>query len=453
VVRGISLALLVAIGVTGCARYRAAPLARGSNLKTSLDDLDRTVPGTGPHSSTRRIAIDRPLEIKDIGLLAILNDPALRSESGERALARASLRQARLLPNPSFNFSYATLLGGPGTVPAYTASLTEDVAAIVTYRARVKSASAHVAAVDADQLWREWQVAQRAQLLAFDLAEGDRSISLAQHEFDLIAREVAVVRKATAAGNVALPALAPMLTAEASARQTLASLNLTRDQNWRALDSLLGLVPGVQFPIAAASVPPLPARFDHLITSLPARRPDLVALQLGYRSAEERVRAAILGQFPAFVLGGAGGSDTSGVLSSGPTATLGLPLFDRNQGQIAATRATRRLLREQYQARLDSAVGAVRGLIIEARRLTADLGRARREAREAKALAHTALAAYREGNLDERSLTDYETAALQRELTVVELARRLGATKIAVRVDLGVGLPMTSIMPAAWGSP
>ncbi len=78
-----------------------------------------------------------------------------------------------------------------------------------------------------------------------------------------------------------------------------------------------------------------------------------MALQLGYSSAEEDVRAAILGQFPALTLGGSYNKDTSDVISAGPTLDFGLPVFDRNQGHIANAAATRVLLRAQYQARLD----------------------------------------------------------------------------------------------------
>lgn len=46
-----------------------------------------------------------------------------------------------------------------------------------------------------------------------------------------------------------------------------------------------------------------------------------------------------------------------GVNDFGPSVTLKLPLFNRNRGQIAIQRATRAVLRQTYQARLDQAVG------------------------------------------------------------------------------------------------
>jgi cobalt-zinc-cadmium efflux system outer membrane protein len=437
----------------GCATYDSLPLSRAPNLASSLSEINATMPPDGAGGPPHRIDLREPIGLDEIGLLAILNDPDLKSEAGEAAAARAGLVQASLLPNPSVSLGYGALLGGPGVAPSYAASLSEDVAALVTYRARVDAAEAHVSQVAADLLWREWQVAQKARLLALDIAEANRSIALVEHQTALLSGEVALVREATRQGNLTLATLAPLLAAEAAAEQSLATLKLGREATWQALDALLGLMPEVRFAIAPSDIPPLPTGIDDLLASLPERRPDLVALQLGYRSADEQVRAAILGQFPAFVLGGSWLSDTTAIRSAGPTVTFDLPIFNRNQGGIAQSRATRLVLHEQYQARLASAVGAVRGLMARAQRLSGDLVEARRAAADAEAQADTARLAYRQGNLDERSVTDYETAALERELTVTDIERSLGEAEIAATVELGLGLPDTTIATPARDAP
>ena len=182
-----------------------------------------------------------------------------------------------------------------------------------------------------------------------------------------------------------------------------------------------------------------------LVATLPERRPDLAALRLGYGSAEEDVRAAILGQFPALAIGGNYGSDTSAVVSAGPSLTFSLPIFDRNQGNIAKTRATRRLLHEQYQAQLDSAVATIHALLAQTARLVADLAQARAAAESARSFAVTARQAFAHGNLDQRSLTDYETTELERALQVVSIERQIGEDRILLSVELGLGLPPTRL--------
>jgi cobalt-zinc-cadmium efflux system outer membrane protein len=444
-------ALAVAAGLAGCASYHALALPGRPDLKASLSGLDRTVPPLGVRDPPRRIDIGRPLTIDEVGLLAILNNPGLRTEPGMIGVARGQLLQATLLPNPSGGFTYGALISGPGTASSLAASLGEDIAAIVTERARIGSAQAHLAEVNASLLWREWQVAQKARQLALDISEEERTIALLGRESRLIGGELAQVRKATAAGNLTIAALAPLLAANAAMQQSLAAQRLARLKSWQALDASLGLVPEVRFAIARPVFGPLPRDLNRLAASLPTRRPDLVALRFGYRSAEENVRAAILGQFPAFTLGAAYGSDTSKVVTIGPSFTFALPVFDRNQARIAQSRATRLLLRAQFEDRLDSAVGTVHALAAQIRRLSADLARARTAAAAAAALARTARRAYGQGNLDQRSLVDYETTALERALQVVTFERLIGEDRIFLAVELGLGLPPARIAPPERG--
>jgi outer membrane protein TolC len=431
--------------VAGCVGYHPAPLPRAANLAADLAALDRTVPPVRTAVPARRIDIARPLTIDDIGLLAILNDPDLKSEPGEAGGAHAGLLQAELLPDPTATFAYGALINGPGTAPAVGGSLAEDITALVTRGARIEAARAHARQIDADLLWREWQAAQKARQLALDIASADRAIDLTRQQLRLLTRELGAVKSAIAAGNLSLGATAPLLTAVATGEQSLTSLHLDWLRNWQALDDLLGLVPSARFAIAAPTFGALPAGLEPLIASLADRRPDLAALRLGYRSAEADLRAAILAQFPALTLGVADGSDTTGVVSAGPSLNLTLPISDRNRGRIAAARATRLMLREQYQARLDGAVGHVHDLLARLRSLSADLDQARQSAAAAQLIARSAGRAYAQGNLDERSLTDYETTALERALEVVALERQLGEDRISLGVELGLGLPATRI--------
>jgi outer membrane protein, heavy metal efflux system len=437
-------ALAVVVGLAGCASYRPAPLPRQPDLAAGLAGLDLSIPTTG-HDPSGAVDIARPLTINDIGLLAILNDPDLKSERGSLDVARAGLLQATLIPDPTATLTYGQLIGGPGTASSIAVSLAQDIAALITRPARVKAAGAHLGAVDAEQLWREWQIAQKARQLAADLYWDGETISLVEAELKLIGAEVAEVRKAIAKGNLTLTALAPLLTAQATTAQSLSGLRLSQLKNWQALDALMGLLPQVRFAIARPTFPALPANPAPLVADLPERRPDIAALHLGYLSAEEDVRAAILGQFPAFSIGPSYGSDTTKVVTIGPSFTFALPIFDRNQRKIAASRATRLLLREQYQARLDAAVANVHALYAQLRRLVADLGPARKAAAGARSLAATARQAYAQGNLDGRSLTDYETTALERAVEVTTIERQIGEDRILLAVELGQGLPHVRI--------
>lgn len=440
-------ALAGALVIGGCASYHPLPLAEQALLADRINDIRHTLPGPAPGMDSPTIDVQKPLSVDQIGLLAILNAPQLLTERGEFDLAQARLIQSSLLPNPSVSLSYAALLGGPGTTGAYVASLSQDIASLLTYRTRVSAARAHVSQVNAKLLWKEWQVAQKARLLAVDLYWGERSISSTEAELASISEAASQVSTAVDAGSLSLPALAPLLASKASAEHALASLQLMQLTNWQDIDALLGMKPNVRFAIDEPRIPAMPANIDALIASIPARRPDLIALQLGYRSADENVRGAILGQFPAFVLGGAWNSDTSDVRSAGPTATFDLPIFNRNQGQVARTRATRRLLHEQYQGRLDDSVSSTLALQARSRRISDYLVKARQDAAAADSQAQAARKAYEQDNLDQRALADYEATAIHRRLDVFGFERGLDEARIALALELGLGLPSTRMAP------
>lgn len=429
----------------GCAVYHPLPLPTTAHLATQLDQLDLTIPAIPGGAPAGRVDISRPLPIDQIGLLAILNDPELRAQTGERKVAEATQRQASLLPNPSVSINWEALLGGPGIQPNWSVAMTEDITALITYRRRVRAARAQTAQVNANQLWVQWQVAQRARVLATDLYWGAQAITLSSREQRLLASDVSAVRRALEAGNLDYTALAPLLATQATVDQSLIALQVASENNWKELDGLLGLAPGVRFAIATPPDASLPENLDALLESLPRRRPDLVALQLGYHSADESLRAAILAQFPALTLGPIWEQDTTNIRSMGPTGTFDIPLFNRNQAGVAQARATRLMLREQYQARLDAAVAEVRAIQAFIGRTRSDIARSTAAAESSGRLARAARAAYAQGNLDQRALADYESAALERTLETVALQRSLAEAQVSLSVLLGMGLPQTTL--------
>jgi hypothetical protein len=83
---------------------------RGADLGLAGLDLNVT---TGDPDPSRRIDIAQPLTIDQIGLLAMLNNPDLKSERGTLDVARVALLQATLLPDPTANLVYV-----PSWLPA-----------------------------------------------------------------------------------------------------------------------------------------------------------------------------------------------------------------------------------------------------------------------------------------------------------------------------------------------
>jgi len=441
----------VALAMAGCATYKPLPLPRQADLAAHTDELKLQWPASAAQPA-RSIDVRAPISLDDLGLLAILNDPDLRSQRGALDSAQADLLQASLLPNPSVGFSWAGPIGGPPAVDAWSVSIAEDVTSLITYRRRHEAARAIFEEVRTNLLWSQWQVAQKARLLGVDIYWNDQSLQLFGQERAVLQSEIAQVQSAVSAGNLDNAVLAPQLAAKATLDQAYHSLELDQLSNWQQLDALLGLQPGVAFALARPELPALPTDIDARIDTLPQRRPDLIALQAGYHSADASFRAAILGQFPALVLGGTWAQDNTNVRSRGVDATFDLPIFNRNQGQVGQARATRELLQQQYQVQLDQAVGEARALQVHAQRVGANLAEAQQAQTSAQQILQAARAAFAQGNMDQRSLADFETASLERGLDNATLQKSYGEDTITLAVDLGLGLPQTLALPTAAAS-
>ena len=115
------------------------------------------------------------------------------------------------------------------------------------------------------------------------------------------------------------------LAAAAEARTAFDDLQRRQLDLRQQLNALMGLKPDVVLPLAStlpsASVDAAAMReqFD----SVSRRRPDLVALQLGYRAQEATLRAAVLAQFPPLAIGYDASQDNSRVRNGDPAVNCG----------------------------------------------------------------------------------------------------------------------------------
>jgi len=417
--------------LASCAQYTPLPLATSSPLAESL-------PEQGAKMST-----STPLTVPQVVVLALEHNPDLRAIRARHGIAQSQLLQAGVLPNPSLSGSFLPLLSGVGSVPAWTISIAQDIKSLITYRSKVRSAEFSAQQVDAEILWQEWQIAGQARQLAVDLIEFDRTRPLLEREYQLLSRRNDVLQRALAAGNVTLVTAAPTLVALQTARTSLDVLDQRQLHSRHQLNALLGLVPSAVLPLAGSVGLPTfdPDAIRAELASLPNRRPDLLALRLGYAAQDEAVREQIVAQFPDLVLGASANSDNASVINGGPQATIGLPIFDRNQGNIAIARATRAQLNAAYSARLAAVTGEVGGLLREMEQMSAQLAVVRTDLPAARLAATRASAAFSASNLDERSYVDLLTNSFTMEQEVMTLELALLDRQVALQTLVGADLP------------
>jgi outer membrane protein TolC len=210
---------------------------------------------------------------------------------------------------------------------------------------------------------------------------------------------------------------------------------------------LLGLAPDVAIPLE--QIPEIPSwnagLVAQMLPTLPERRPDLVALQLGYRAQNAKLRTAVLSRFPNLIFGVTGNSDNANVRNAGPQLTLELPIFNQNQGNIAIETATRQQLHDEYTARLTAAVGQVRAMSAEIDLLYQQLQDVRHELTGTQHIASRAESAFNAGNLDERGYVDLASARLTKEQEIVTIEQSLLDQQVAIATLIGAGMPAIAL--------
>jgi len=428
-------ALAALPALAGCTSYRPLPLALDAQPQQSAAALRHAT------------ALPPTLSVDDVAVLAAENNPELIAARTQRGLARAQVLEAGLLPNPSLSVGYEFLISGLGTTNPITLAVGQDLRSLVTLSSKRRAARQSARAIDASLLWQEWQTIAKARLQAVDLIEGEQQRQGLQRELDVLLDRAARSRQALAGGDSTLPALLPELTAAADARAQLDALVRTQESRRRDLNLLLGLAPEAPLPLDPhIALTPIDAQaVKHSLEDLANRRPDLLALQLGYRSQEERVRAAILAQFPLFSLGVAGERDNTDIKSAGPSITLDLPVFERNQGNIAIERATRAQLHEEFSARLISARSEVLALLADQQLQQQQLAGKRVQLAELGEAAQRAESAFRAGDLDERSYIDVRSSDSAKNQEVLAMEQLLLEQQIAIATLIGAGLPAASL--------
>jgi outer membrane protein TolC len=131
------------------------------------------------------------------------------------------------------------------------------------------------------------------------------------------------------------------------------------------------------------------------------------------------------------------------VHSIGIGATLNLPLFDRNQGNIAIQRATRAQLLAEYQARLDQTSGDAWRIWTEMQQLNSAIQEITMRLPELETAAENAENAYMQGNLPALTAVTLENNVITRQAELSDLKQSLWSDSIALASVLG-----TQVEPA-----
>jgi outer membrane protein TolC len=434
------LSLAVGMMLSACASYAPAPLGGGHGLDSvrqlSAPAADMPIPVLAGH----RFDPADGLDVTEVAMLAVANSPDLRIRRDELGIARAQAFAAGLLPDPQLDLSADfPRQPGAGLSTAYGLGLSEDITALLRRSSRKAAARSQQDRVNLDLLWVEWQTVAQARLLF------DQVLSLRAQRVRLDSEQTALatldqtIHAALSAGNLTYDSASAGLNAVADVHKRLAGTVIALHQVDSDLHLLLGLAPTVPLDLVGAPYrsEPSAAQVQAALADLPRRRPDLLALQAGYQSQEERVRGAILAQFPALNIGFNTARDTSAVYTNGVSIGITLPLFDRNRGNIAIERATRQQLHDSYAARLLATRGDMQRITGDLATLDSQLATLRAHVRQLDQARAAAERAWQAGTLDWPTYLAIRGNALSADLDLLAVRQEQARQSIALQALLG----------------
>ena len=437
--------ILTALGLASCASYAPKPLPERMDLPQSAASV-----AVDPAHLPFRILMTHVfnpadgLDMDEVAMLAVANNPQLRQARDGLGIARAQSFAAGLLPDPQLGVtSDHPTNGTTGNTNAFNFNLSYDVNALLLRSSRTGAATADERRVNLELLWQEWQVVSQARLLFTRLTAQEVLMKQLHAARDLLAYRYQRSQQALAAGNVTLDFAGAELAALQGVERQINELQRSRLQNRASLNSLLGLAANAPVPlvgepgVAAIDVAGVHAGLEQRLN----QRPDLQALQAGYRSQEEKFRGAVLAQFPALNVGLTRARDTSGLYTVGFGLSLSLPIFNRNRGNIAIEDATRKKLYDEYQNRINSASSEIAIALENLTLLQDQLRRTRQGVAELETVMQRAETAYRVGNLAAPDYVRLQTALLDKQTEAINLQEASMEQQIALETLLGPGLP------------
>jgi cobalt-zinc-cadmium efflux system outer membrane protein len=300
------------------------------------------------------------ITLREASVIALLNNPALESFNYALRAAEAERIQAGLRPNPDFSAEFENLTGTgelSGVSGLETTLLLSQLLELGDKRARREHAAARAldlrnADYDIRRLDVLAEVARRFVHVVSDqaLLEVSReAVELAERTRDAVAERVAAARATTAELSRTEIALVRARIELEHREHELKSSRRMLASTWGATRALFGQAQASLFKLPAMS------SFKQLRTELRAS-PDLQYFLTTRRLREAELQVALAGATPDARIGaGVRRLEQFNDQALMLTFSIGLPVFDQNQGDIEAAQARLAQVDTDRQARFVTA--------------------------------------------------------------------------------------------------
>lgn len=431
--------------LSSCASYQQLTLSSQHQheyqLKTKLTELKIDTSSLHfPELASHALNLQGELDMTDLAILAVLNNPELKQARDEAGISHAQAFAAGLLPDPQLTLSRdITNSAGASGSKAFSYGLSFDVAALWTHSAMMSAADSEARKTDLNLLWQEWQLIAQTRLLYMKLIQSRKLLTILSEHTNLFADRLNLAQSALDRKLLPNEVLLNHLSMLQDAQKQLHDAERVASQTQYELNALLGLSPSVELPLRKNfSLTELDEKqVRSALQNISSRRPDIMALEAAYQAQDERYRAAILAQFPSLNIGLTHAGDASGVYSNGVGLTLSLPILNRNRGNIAIEQATRQKLYDEYQQRINIAHGDIEKIL-------SDQGINQKQMQEVKmsgvklsAAVKQAAIALQHKNIDAVTYLNLHASLLAKQIEEMNLQQVMLEQRIALQTLIG----------------
>lgn len=435
--------------LAGCSIYHPKPLTEAAVARNlalpSRQELQIDVSKIShPILHPVEVNLRNGVSPEEAATLAVIMNPTLRADRDRRGLATAQVIAAGVLPNPQISYGRDYVIGGntAGTVTAFGLSGSWEITSLITLLPKMEAARANLRSVDLNVAWSEWQTAQAARLAAYRVIALREQLAAAQQADAALRQNIAALEKAVQLHEKTVLDLSAAQSTSQDAHLTALSIAQELASQRIELNRAMGLPPDTEIEVTGGQLPSLlhpPSEHD-LDANLESRRLDMLGLKQGYKSEDATLRADILAQFPKISIGFNRASDTTNVHTLGFGVTVDIPIFDRNQGNIATERATRQKLFDEYSDRVFQARADIAASLSNIDHLNEQIAAGEKVVPALEKLLQTAKLALAQGNTDVISFYQARYDLILRQIEVLKLKQQLVEAGIALEIASGTYL-------------
>lgn len=443
------LAAFLIFFIVGCAVYHPLPLEKNPHASriSRLVIMSKRI--NHPILKPVKIDLRDGISPDEAALLAVAGNPELRALRDQMGIVKAQLIQAGLIPNPSFSYDIEKPTGGrkEEAVKGFEFGVNFDLSSLVSKGARIEEAKSKLKSVEISIAWREWQVAEAAKLHTLRLFWIGKMLPLSIEEVSLLRKNLELTEKALRMGLKNCNDIEIARKEYQSAKLSLINLKNEYERERLALNRTIGIPPGkilsLQREINFPRWDSLP-NSKQILRGIENRRLDLLALRIGYKSQEARLRAAVLSQFPGLSIRFARARDVENVLTSNFGISIELPFFKGKRGKIELEKATRKKLYDEYNFRVFEARSDVVRIIKDMKFLKSRIRTKKSYIKTQAHLVSVLKDALAKGESDIFSFYSARKELIEQRLFLLRLKERLSELALTLELVSGRYLPSRS---------